>query len=261
MSEVLTALQAQVARRVLAEEGAKRRHVVVSLSGAHAYGFPSPDSDLDLKCVHAEPTARLLGLRPPPPHASRMEFIDGVEIDYSTNELGGVLSAIVQGNGNYFERFLGAVPLEESPAAGELRPLLRRALSKRIHRHYAGFARGQLHEWERSGFRSAKKLLYVLRTALTGTHVLLAAEIETDLGRLAPRYGFGEAEELIDAKRRGEKIELAPEVAERWKAGVGRALEALGRALLESPLPEDPPNVDELDAWLVAFRQAPVAGR
>src|SRR5690606_29702253 len=40
--------QRAVAERVLNEEDTARRHLVVHLSGAHAYGFPSPDSDLDL---------------------------------------------------------------------------------------------------------------------------------------------------------------------------------------------------------------------
>ena len=150
---LLTAHQLEVAARVLAEEGARRRHVVVSLSGAHAYGFPSPDSDLDLKAVHAEPAVRLLGLRPPEAHSSRMEVIQGVEVDYSSNELGGVLAALLAGNGNYFERFLSAITLEGSPELEELRPIVQRALSRRVYRHYSGFARGQLREWEKSGFR------------------------------------------------------------------------------------------------------------
>ena len=57
----LTEAQRLVASRVLAHESAQRRHLVISLSGAHAYGFPSPDSDLDLKCVHLE--AALIALR------------------------------------------------------------------------------------------------------------------------------------------------------------------------------------------------------
>src|ERR1700756_2380961 len=100
---VLTTKQTQVADRVLDEESAAREHVIVSLSGAHAYGFPSPDSDLDLKAIHVERTARLVGLSSPPLHATRMQVIDGVEIDYSSNELGPVLSGILGGNGNYAE--------------------------------------------------------------------------------------------------------------------------------------------------------------
>ena len=48
VSDVLTNKQYAVMMRVLGEEQSRREHVVVYLSGAHAYGFPSPDSDLDL---------------------------------------------------------------------------------------------------------------------------------------------------------------------------------------------------------------------
>src|SRR3954468_1496225 len=101
---VLTPKQAEVAGRALDEEGRARRHLVVSLSGAHAYGFPSPDSDLDLKAIHIAPTRALVGLSPPVLHANRLEVIEAVEIDYSSNELGGVLAGILAGNGNYVER-------------------------------------------------------------------------------------------------------------------------------------------------------------
>ena len=39
--------------------------------------------------------------------------------------------------------------------------------------------------------------LYVLRTALTGTHVLLTGEVETDLTALMDRYGFSEAMRMV----------------------------------------------------------------
>src|SRR5439155_222433 len=84
----LTEHQAAVMERVLAEEDARRTHVVVYLSGAHAYGFPSPDSDLDLKAIHIEKTEALLGLDPPIATFDRAEIIEGVEIDYTSNELG-----------------------------------------------------------------------------------------------------------------------------------------------------------------------------
>ncbi len=52
-NQTLTEHQREVAAEVLAHESTRRNHVVIALSGAHAYGFPSPDSDLDLKCVPA----------------------------------------------------------------------------------------------------------------------------------------------------------------------------------------------------------------
>jgi len=253
---VLTPHQRAIADRVLDEESAQRRHIVVSLSGGHAYGFPSPDSDLDLKAVHILPTERLLGLCPPPQHApDRLEVLEGVEIDYSSNELQTVLAGILQGNGNFIERILSRFALRTSAEHEALRDLVKRSLSRRLHRHYRGFATGQLREWEKDGFRSAKKLLYVLRTTLTGTHALLTGEIETDVTLLLDERGFGEARELIEAKRRGERSELAPEVAERWRLAVARSFQVLDDALSRSVLCDEPRNSDEVEAWLVALRR------
>src|SRR5512140_3965747 len=100
VDEVLSAEQQKVMARVLAEEEARREHVVVYLSGAHAYGFPSPDSDLDLKAIHVARTADLLGLEVPTPTVDRAEVLDGVEIDYTSNELAHALAGILGGNGN-----------------------------------------------------------------------------------------------------------------------------------------------------------------
>ncbi len=256
MIDVLDQRQLAAASRLLDEESAGRRHLVVSLSGAHAYGFPSPDSDLDLKAIHIAPTDRLLGLSPPPQSApDRIEVLDGVEVDYSSNEVQPALVGILQGNGNFIERVLSRFVLRSSPEHESLRDIIKRSLSRRLHRHYRGFAAGQLREWEKDGFRSAKKLLYVLRTALTGTHALLTGEIETDVTLLLDEHGFGAARELVDAKRRGERSELATEVAERWKATIARAFEVLDTAVGRSALPEEPPNAAEVDSWLIALRR------
>jgi predicted nucleotidyltransferase len=257
MMDVLTEHQSRVANRVLDEESSRREHLVVSLSGAHAYGFPSPDSDLDLKCIHIAPTVELLGLQQRAGGSTeRLEVVDGVEVDYSSNELQPVLLGILQGNGNYVERVLGGWSLRGSAELEALRPLVRRVLSRRLHRHYRGFATSQLREWEKTGFRSAKKLLYVLRTTLTGTHALLTGEVQTDVTALMDGHGFAEARELVAQKRRGEKSELPEALAEHWRGQVGRAFEQLDTARERSVLPEEPDGAEALEAWLLSVRKA-----
>ena len=158
------------------------------MSGAHAYGFPSPDSDLDLKAIHIEPTARLLGLAPPTAHADRMEVIDGVEIDYTSNELGRVLRGILQGNGNYLERVLGALSLRARPSSRSCG----RSCSGRCRADLSalpGLRASQLHAFDNAAKPTAKKLLYVLRTALTGMHLLRSGKIVTDVTALVDEYG------------------------------------------------------------------------
>jgi predicted nucleotidyltransferase len=249
----LSARELDVARAVIAEEATRREHLVVALSGAHAYGFPSPDSDLDLKAIHIASTASLLGLSPKPGTRERQGFVDGVEIDYTSNEVGQALSGMLQGNGNYLERVLGQSVLEASPALASLRPIAKRALSRRVHRHYRGFATSQLREL--TSKPTAKKLLYVLRTTLTGAHLLRSGELITDLGELLDQDGFGEARALIERKRAGENTPLDGDTLERWQRELTRAFEVLDDAEKSSALPLEPDS-GELEDWLLDVRKS-----
>jgi predicted nucleotidyltransferase len=255
LDDLLSDHQRAIMERVIAEEQRKRRHLVVALSGAHAYGFPSPDSDLDLKSIHVDPTARVLGLQSGTPHVDRMEVIEGVEIDYTSNELKPVILGVLQGNGNYVERVLGPLLPFTSPELAELRVLVLRSLSKRLFRHYLGFATSQLKAFQAENGGSAKKLLYVLRTALTGAHALRTGTIVTDLRELIDDHGLPEARALIAAKRAGEKAQLSPELSTRWLGEVNRVFTALELAHLRSPLPAEPDTADALEAWLLSERR------
>jgi predicted nucleotidyltransferase len=253
-ANVLTEHQRGVMARVIAEEEARREHVVVYLSGAHAYGFPSPDSDLDLKAIHVAKTADLVGLTAPAPTVDRAEIVDGVEVDYTSNELGHGLAGMLAGNGNFLERVLGRMVAHASGLLAELRPIVQRSLSRRVHRHYRGFAQNQLQFLEKEP--SAKKLLYVLRTTLTGVHLLETRELEPDLTRLMSRYGVADAAELVERKRAGERVGLDPALVEAWHPRVDTLLARLDEAREQSPLPEEPPNVGEVEDWLIAVRRA-----
>lgn len=234
MTPALTPHQSQVAADFLRAQSAERRHLVVSLSGAHAYGFPSPDSDLDLKAVHIEPTHELLALEPKSRHRELITVIDGVEVDYSSNELQFVLRGVVGGNGNFVERLLGHLRPVESVELASLQSLVTAVLSRRMYRHYQGFARQQHREWEATQYTSAKRLLYVVRTALTGTHLL--------------RTG---------AKTKGEKAPLPAELSLSWRERVKALFTTLDAAKDASVLPADAPPkaVRALDEWLLTLRR------
>jgi predicted nucleotidyltransferase len=257
MTDVLSEHARGVADQVVAEEERLRRHVVVALSGAHAYGFPSPDSDLDLKAIHLAPTRSLLGLAEPPPARDRQEVIDGVEIDYTSNELGGALRGLLKGNGNYLERILGTHLLAQSPLLAELVPRARATLSKRYYRHYLGFARQQQEALTKAA-PTAKKVLYVLRTALTGAHLLRTGELRVDLTHNLDEYGYPDARELIERKKAGERTELDAAGLSHWSVRIQRAFELLDDAHLESALPDEPVYTRELEAWLVDVRMREV---
>jgi predicted nucleotidyltransferase len=252
---VLTPAQAEVARRWLVERERERRHLVICLSGAHAYGFPSPDSDLDLKCVHIAPTADLVGLSPIDDPPDRIEIVDGVELDYGSNELAGVLRGALKGNGNFLERILGDLVLGGDRALlEEARAVVRPLLSRRVARHYGGFATSQLRAFDEAP--SAKRALYVLRTAATGRCLLARGELLTDVARLGA-FLPAEIDELLEMKRRGERQELPPERAAAWRERLAAAVAAVDAAVPASMLPPDPPEpaVAALEAWVRDVRR------
>jgi hypothetical protein len=251
MWSALTDRQREVASRVLEEEGARRDHVVVHVSGAHAYGFASPDSDVDLKAIHVEPTIALLGLEPPAPTADRLEVIDGVEIDYTSNELLAAVRGLLSGNGNMLERLATADPARSSVLLPELAALARDTLSKRYYRHYRGFAKAQRDALAEAP--TAKKALYVLRTTLTGTHLLEHGECIPDLTALYDRYGFGIAERLLEIKRSAERQPLPADVQAVLPAVLDEAFARLDAAHARSVLPEAP-DTERAEAVLLAIR-------
>lgn len=252
--DALTEHQRKIADYALAEEGRRRDHLVVALSGAHAYGFASENSDLDLKAIHIAPTESLLGLAEGTKAFDRLEVINGVEIDYTSNELGVALRGVLAGGGNMIERILAPDPLVESPELEGLRAVTRANLSRRIYNHYRGFATSQSKAY--AGSPTIKKLLYVLRTALTGAHALETGAVVPDLSALADDYGFPEARGLIAMKRAEEQSPVPESMRSMSKALIDRAFARLDQAKDKSVLPEEPADSEGLERWLVATRIA-----
>lgn len=252
---VLTPHQQTVAKAFLVAREAERKHLVVYLSGAHAYGFPSPDSDLDLKCVHIAPTSSLVGLDVVEDPGDRIEIVDGVELDYGSNEIAAVLRGAIKGNGNYLERILGDLALGGDAALhAEAREIVRPLLSRRCARHYAGFATSQLKLFDEKP--TAKRALYVLRTAGTGIHLLARGELVADLERLRAHLP-DEVDELLVIKRTGERSELEPMHAAEWRNRLHETIEAVDRAWRTAVIPPEPPvtAIAAADEWLRRVRK------
>jgi uncharacterized protein len=103
---------------------------------------------------------------------------------------------------------------------------------------------------------TAKKLLYVLRTTLTGIHLLETGQLEPDLTRLMDGHGLPEAAALVERKRAGERVGLDPALLEHWRSRVDGLFLRLDQAAERSPLPNDPPNERDVRDWLLAVRRA-----
>lgn len=255
LETVLSEAELRIVRAYLAAREQERRHLVTYISGAHAYGFASPDSDIDVKCIHIASTGDLVGLTPGSDAADRIEIVEGVEVDYGSNELAGALRGAIKGNGNYLERLLGELVVTSmTDLLAELRPIIVRLLSRRVARHYAGFAAGQLRMFDEKS--TAKRALYVLRTSATGRHLLETGEMVTDLRHML-RFCPAEVEELFEIKRRGEQSALPAEQAAAWRGRLVQAIAGVDENLEKSILPVEPPSraVADADEWLRSVRR------
>lgn len=231
--------------------------VVCSLVGSHSYGFPSCDSDFDLKAIHLALADELLGLDEPRATEQFLGEVDGLEMDFTSHEARGAVSRLLRGDGNVLERILSPyliAPVDPDRRLQELRALARANLSRRYFRHYGGFFRGmvQLYEKERTG--KIKTLLYMFRVALTGVHLLREQQLVADLKLLLEIYPHDPVRELFALK---EQAELATIDDDRPYLELVPALaRELEQAHDLSPLPEEPSDRPALDDWLRRWRRA-----
>jgi hypothetical protein len=127
-------------------------------------------------------------------------------------------------------------------------------LSRRAGRHYGGFAMSQLRLFDDKP--SAKRALYVLRTAATGRCLLDTGKLITDVHELGD-FVLAEIGDLIAIKRTAERQLLEPAQVTEWRPRLTAAIEAIDGAWPTSVLPPDPlpEAITALDAWLRSVRR------
>ena len=223
-----------------------------TVSGAHLYGFPSRDSDVDLRGVHLLPTAELVGLREPDETRSRMWLRDGVEMDLVTHDLRKFVRLMLRRNGYVLEQLLSPLVVHTTDAHQELAAFAPGVLTTHHAHHYRGFATTQWRLFERTG--ELKPLLYTFRVLLTGIHLMRSGEVQAHLPTLvgeveAPPY----ITELIEAKVEREHGAADVDHARVW-ADVERLHGDLDEAQGASALPDAPSTYDALHEFVVRVR-------
>ncbi|MEU1728765.1 nucleotidyltransferase domain-containing protein [Nonomuraea sp. NPDC005692] len=222
-----------------------------TVSGAHLYGFPSVDSDVDLRGVHVLPVEEVAGLRTGPQTLDWTWTREGVEVDLVTHDLVKFCRLLLGRNGYVLEQLLSPLVVTSSPVHEELTALAAGCVTRHHAHHYLGFARTQWQLFGRTG--ELKPLLYTFRVLATGTHLMRTGELEADLTRLLP-YGPAYLPELVAAKREAEHG-AAPPVA-GVAEDVARMTAALEAAREGSALPERATAEDALHDLAVRARLA-----
>src|SRR5581483_4768831 len=95
-------LDLEALRRLV--EGQGHAPLFVTVSGAHLYGFPSPDSDIDLRGCHLLPLRDVVGLDVPDQTVERKLDHGGIEVELVSHDLGKYLRLLVKNNGYVLEQ-------------------------------------------------------------------------------------------------------------------------------------------------------------
>lgn len=229
--------------------------VFATVSGAHLYGFASPDSDIDLRGAFLLPVRQVLGLHPPQETVSVTD--EGTQaVDWVAHDLRKFVRMVISHNGYVLEQLFSPLVVLATPAFEELRTLGTGCLTANTVRHYQGFARGRrrrLHEPE----PTVKHLLYAYRVLLTGIHLMRTGELIANITVLNERFNLARVAELVARKSSGSESML---VDEHEVAAHDATLDDLEAALQEAhertSLPEEPTTKAALEDLVIRLRLA-----
>lgn len=178
--------------------------VFATISGAHLYGFASPDSDYDIRGAHILPPREVLGLIRGEDTITSM--LDGPpEVDLVTHDIEKFVRLLLKKNGYVLEQLLSPLVVLTTPAHDELRALAPACITRHHAHHYLGFSENQWRLFEKEEPRRIKPLLYVFRVLLTGIHLMRTGEIEANLLHLNRDFRLPYLDNLIARKTTGHE--------------------------------------------------------
>ena len=226
--------------------------VFATISGAHLYGFPSADSDFDLRGVHVLPLEQVAGLDPGEQTVEKSGVYDGIEMDLVTHDAKKFFGLMVKKNGYVLEQLLSPLVVHTTPEHEELKAIAKDCISRHHSHHYIGFAASQWKLYRKEDPPKVKPLLYVYRVLLTGIHLMRTGDVEANLLTLNEAAKLPYIDELVERKLSGpEKGQLDASDVELHEREYQRLIAELELAAEKSALPEVPTGKNALNDLLV----------
>ena len=130
-----------------------------TISGAHLYGFPSRDSDWDIRGVHVLPAREIFGL------FETRDTVDQsvkspLELDLVTHDAKKFFGLLLKRNGYVLEQLYSPLIVQSSAEHEELKRIALGCITRFHSNHYLGFAATQWGLFEAEQPRRLKPLLY-----------------------------------------------------------------------------------------------------
>jgi uncharacterized protein len=225
-----------------------------TISGAHLYGFPSPDSDVDLRGTFVLPLDAVLRLRDPEETITVTQVQAGSEVDWVAHDIRKFARLMLKRNGYVLEQLFSPLVVFGGEWLDELRVIGRGCIIRHLYHHYLGFAHTQFGLLAKPT-ATVKELLYAYRVLLTGIYALETGEIEANLKILNEHYRQPGIGELIARKLSGaEHGALAPHEMIEHQPQLDRLLQRLEETFEHSRLPDEPATYPQLDDFVVRAR-------
>lgn len=229
----------------------------MTVSGSHIYGFPSPDSDWDLRGVHVLPVREVVGLETGPETVEQSTVYEGLEMDLVTHDAAKFFNLVLRRNGYVLEQIYSPLVLRTSPEHQELKALANACITRHHAHHYLGFADTQWRLFEKENPRRVKPLLYVYRVLLTGLHLMRTGRVESNLLTLNEHHRLPYVPELVQRKLTGPEKGALPDADFAFhEREFHRLRDELEHARDTSTLPTEPSGRAGLHDLLVRLRLA-----
>lgn len=111
-----------------------------TISGAHLYGFPSADSDFDLRGVHILPVPQVIGLILGQETIEVSEVRQKLELDLVTHDIKKFFELLLKKNGYVLEQLYSPLIVYTTKEHEELKSIALNCITKYHSHHYLGFA-------------------------------------------------------------------------------------------------------------------------
>ncbi len=215
--------------------------VFATISGAHLYGFPSSDSDFDLRAAHILPLEQVIGLDVRDETLECSRVIDEMEMDLVSHDVRKFFGLLLKKNGYVLEQVFSPLVVLTTPEHDELKSIARGCVTRHHSHHYFGFAETQWKLFLKESPRRVKPLLYVYRVLLTGIWLMRTGEVEANLLTLNDSFRLRCISDLVARKLAGpEQSQLTDADLAFHETEYERLRAELQAAHEASSLPESP---------------------
>ena len=231
----------------------------VTISGSHLYGFPSPDSDYDLRGSHILPIQEIIGLETGDETIEWSQIRGELELDLVTHDVKKFFSLLLKKNGYVLEQLYSPLIVHTTPEHQELKAIAKRCITRHHSHHYLGFARTQWRLFSKECPRRVKPLLYVYRVLLTGIHLMKTGEVEANLLKLNAEFELSYISDLIAYKlTSAEKSPIEEGDLAFYRGEYERLYGELEQVSQSSKLPAAPSTKEALNDLLIRLRMRPL---